>query len=63
MGIYNNRERKDWAQLNGNSWVGIQQGIDGYPIKNFFGENFISGSDNSKFKVKMIEFYGFDINQ
>ena len=34
--------------------------IDLYPVKNFFGDNFISGSDCKRFKAEMIEFYGFD---
>jgi hypothetical protein len=34
MRILNDRKEKDYAYLLPNNWSGIQQGKDGYPIKN-----------------------------
>ena len=58
MEISNDRDSLDFSLLHSSEWSGMQQGIDGYPIKDFLGNYFIGAGKDPNFKATAIEFYG-----
>ena len=58
MEIVNDRIMKDGANLDSRHWKGMQQGIDGYPIKDKYGHYCIAGGKDLMFKAQSIEIYG-----
>ena len=60
MVIYNNRNRKDFANLSSQNWSGILVGTDGYPTENYYGSGYYIAGGNKTwyFKARAIEFYG-----
>lgn len=45
----NDRSCQDYIYLYGSDWSGMEQGIDGYPVKNQKGSYFIAGGQDKYF--------------
>ena len=62
FGLYVSQDIEGFARtcVDFDHWSGLMQGIDGYP-KVKLDQYLISGSPKTWFRVKKIEFFGFNI--
>ncbi len=59
--ITNDRKDLDFVLLNGNYWFGMEQGNDGYPMKDEGGDFLIGGGQYPLFRATKIEIFGANI--
>ena len=57
MGIRNNRDKVDLAHLYNSYCNGMQQGMDGYPVKDK-GCLYLIAGPKKYFRATALEFYG-----